>query len=132
MIREKLEDLVHLADGLESHFNNYPGAFSKFSESGQWFTYINPHNQTVITVHVEEDRYVYVSVNGVSAMFHEFHHAGWFPWSKKTKLFRRARAKLYKICIAINGKTSMNLNTLFPELVQEKLEEAIWGKKKDE
>lgn len=129
MIREKLEDLVQLADGLESHFNKYPNAFRKFGETGGWFTYINPHRQTEIDVNVEENGYVYISLNGHSMMFSDFEHSGWFPWSKRTRQLRESRAKLYKICMAVNNKSATNLHDLFPELAQEKLEEAIWGKK---
>lgn len=128
MIEEKLEDLIYLADGLENHFNNYPNAFQKFSSDYRWFIYTNPHKKTSITVHVHKD-FVYVSAESKHMMFSSIKHTSWWPWSKKTKQLHESRAKLLKICLALNSESNTNIYDLFPELAQEKLEEAIWGKK---
>ena len=130
MIRENsIDDLVTLADGLESHFIKYRSNFSQFGRDAGWFMYNNPHTKDSITIHIEDKKYIYVSINSRSVMFSEFRLTGWHPWHKNTKNYYNSWEKIYKIATAINSSSPTGLNGLFPELAQDKLEEAIWGKK---
>jgi hypothetical protein len=131
MISETIEDLVTLADGLEAHFNKYPGAFSEFgSLKDNWFIYINPHTKDQVIVHIDEKRYIYVSVNSRSVMFSEYRLSGWHPWHSNTKKYNNSWNKIRKISDAVSGDGEPSkLERMFPELAQDKLEEAVWGKK---
>jgi hypothetical protein len=131
VISESLDDLVILADGLENHFTKYPNAFSPFGRKASWFIYNNPHVKTKIIVSIEDKKYIYVSVNSSSVMFSEHSLTGWHPWHRNTKRYYAAWNKIHKIACTVNANSPTSLSGLFPELAQDKLEEAVWGKKNE-
>jgi len=129
MASKNLQNFILLAEGLDAEFKADPSKFHPFSTPGEteWFVYEGKSN---VSVHVYAgDRDVYIAVDGSGEMYSSYFLTGWHPWHRKTKAYRAAYAKLLNIVQIVNAPRKKSLQDLFPNLAQQKLEEAVWENK---
>ena len=130
MASKNLEHFVMIADGLVAEFKADPSKFHPFSSPGEteWFTY---NGKSCINVHVHSDSNpaVYIAIDGAGEMYSRYFLTGWHPWHRKTKAYNAAYMKLLNIVEKVNAPRKRSLQDLFPNLAQQKLEEAVWENK---